>query len=205
MSAATQPLGSAEAFLNPCLNNVIMSNKRELARIRGFSASVVAVADLTWPRIASMLGRALGATHTVVLAIAVASAASELPADFKKTMNRWMVSEDAERSPLSVRAPEAPADVFASAATLAGVLGRSGGQSSTLSIGSEEAQRPIGPGTIRAVHLWLQMRSHAKEAFLPPFDTISAGPPHLLNKSGPSDGAVSALLIFGHSEQNTHE
>ena len=74
-----------------------------------------------------------------------------------------------------------------------------------MSIGFEEAQRPIGLGTVRAAHLWLRMRSHADEAFLPPFDTIPAGPPRSLDKPGPSDEAVSALLIFGHNEQDTQE
>ena len=45
-SAATRSLGPAEAFLDARSNNVRMANKRELARIRGFSASVVA--NLDW-------------------------------------------------------------------------------------------------------------------------------------------------------------
>ena len=81
---------------------------------------------MTCPQSVPMLDRALGATYVVVLVVAAASAASELPTDFKETMDRRMVSEDAERPPLSVRAPEASVDLLAPAAAFAEVLDRSG-------------------------------------------------------------------------------
>ena len=114
-----------------------------------------------------MLGRALGATHAVVLAVAAAAAASELPPDFKETMGRWVVAESAERSPLSVSSPEAPADLVAATAAFAGVFDGSNVASKTMSARDVGVRGPLGLGTVSAARLWLQMRSYAKKRISP--------------------------------------
>ena len=202
LAAVAQPLGPAEAFLDSRSNGVRMTNARELARIRGFSVSVVRV--LNWDTSVSMLGRALGADHTVALAIAASAAASELPFDFAKTMDRWMVSEETERSPLSFHAPKSSTDLYAAVAALAGTLDRSGEHVCTMGAGSRESSRPRGLSTVEAACLWLAMRSLSLEISLPLFDTIWAGAPRSLDMSQPSESCVTALLVLGDSERDTH-
>ena len=200
LAPALQPLGPAEALLDSRSGTVRLANKRELSRIRGFSASMVA--NLDWSQSVSMLGRALGATQAVVLVVAAAAAASEVPPEFKEIMGRWVVAETAERFPLSVSSPEAPADVLAATIAFAGEVDESRAKCKTMSVRGVGRQGPLGLGTVSAAHLWLLMRSYAKDAPLPPFDTISAGPPRLIATVAPAVGAVSVLLVFGPRPQS---
>ena len=128
--------------------------------------------------------------------MASSSAASELPADFAKTMARWVISASVEGSQLAVRPPEAPADLYASAVALAGMLGRSGGLASAMGLGSGQTSRPVGLGDAHTGCMWSQKPSHAKETFLLLSDSTAAGPPRALCVPIPPDIAINAVLLF---------
>ena len=52
--------------------------------------------------------------------------------------------------------------------------------------------------------MWLAMRSLSLETSLPLFDTIWAGAPRSLDMSQPSESCVTALLMLGDSDRDTH-